>query len=359
MHYLITGATGFKGSWLTTILLERGHKVSGISLDPQRPNNRKGIFELANLTEKIKLSGGVDLRFDIRDQTNLTKQITQINPDVLIHFAAQPLVRQSYRNPRETFETNIMGTYNCLEAANLCDNLKAQLIITTDKVYKNYNKIEGYLETDELGCNPDPYSSSKSCADILTQCILMHPDYRIPTAIARGGNVIGGGDNSEDRLFVDLIFNALNNNSTVLRNPNATRPWQHVLDCLNGYDIIVENLLNNPKDISGEIFNVAPETTDLVEVNKIVDEVSNCYYDLTNSKMHPCEIKHDLKIHEAQLLSLNPSKIKHKLNYMPKYDYRKAVQKSVEWYLEVFSNGADAYDVTVRQINDYYKLLNV
>ena len=195
MHFLITGHTGFKGAWLNLILHQRGHLVSGISLQPE-PGS---LFERANIGKFLEN----DIHCDIRHLTNLTSHFERIKPDVVIHLAAQPLVRESYKNPIETFETNVIGTVNVLKASQQVKQLRAQLIVTTDKVYKNTSKPSGYVETETLG-GQDPYSASKAMADIATQSWISSFE-NAPTAIARAGNVLGGGDVCADRLIPDLI----------------------------------------------------------------------------------------------------------------------------------------------------------
>ena len=224
MHFLITGHTGFKGAWLSMLLHARGHTVSGISLQPET----NSLFIQANVQKFLER----DIRCDINESSKLTSYFNETKPDVVIHLAAQALVRESYNNPITTFETNVMGTLNVMKASQQLRDLKGQLIVTTDKVYKNMNKTSGYVESEALG-GQDPYSASKAMADIAAQSWLSSFD-NPPTAIARAGNVIGGGDICADRLIPDLIQSYSNGSKPKLRAPNSIRPWQHVLDCLNG-----------------------------------------------------------------------------------------------------------------------------
>jgi CDP-glucose 4,6-dehydratase len=233
MHYLISGHTGFKGAWLVMLLKSRGHEVSGFSLDPLKGS----LFAEAKVA-KLLLG---DYRQDIRDFNGTLKVFKQTQPDVFIHMAAQPLVLESYKHPVDTFEINVNGTLNVLRAAQEVKSLKGQLIITTDKVYKNEGLKKAFKESDALG-GDDPYSASKAMADILTQS-WMNSFPKIPTAIGRAGNVIGGGDASPDRLIPDIIKNLKVGQAPQIRHPEYVRPWQHVLDCLNGYLFVIEHLL--------------------------------------------------------------------------------------------------------------------
>ncbi len=233
MHYLITGHTGFKGPWLVLLLLSRGHQVSGLALNPDDGS----LFQRAGLTEHLVS----DFRVDIRDAEATAAAVKAAAPDVVVHMAAQSLVRESYRNPRYTYETNAIGTLNVLEAVGATPSVRAHVVITTDKVYRNVDQEAGYVETDPLG-GDDPYSASKAMADLLAQSwIRSFPG--VPTAIARGGNVIGGGDVSHDRLLPDLVAAYADGRAPQLRFPRAVRPWQHVLDCLNGYLVLADALL--------------------------------------------------------------------------------------------------------------------
>ena len=230
---LITGHTGFKGSWLTLLLKGLGAEVVGISL---QPDGSQSLYIDGFIGEEVAL----EFFLDIRDRDALENAIKIARVDYVFHLAAQALVRESYRSPEDTIETNVMGTINVLKASQQLTDLKAQLIITTDKVYKNTGKTSGYVETEALG-GQDPYSASKAMADIATQ-VWMSRVSRVPTAIARAGNVFGGGDWSEDRLIPDLIRSLSNNQKLELRFPNAIRPWQHIIDPLYGYLLLLIKL---------------------------------------------------------------------------------------------------------------------
>ena len=337
MHYLITGHTGFKGSWLVLMLNQLGHEVSGIALDP----GKKSLFESAKISKKMSF----DERCDIRDVTKLKKKITKISPEIVIHLAAQPLVRKSYLDPRETIETNAIGTFNVLEAVSKLTSVKANLIVTTDKVYKNVNQKNGYVESDHLG-GDDPYSASKAMADIVTQSFVKSfPG--IPTAIARAGNVIGGGDVSADRLIPDLINGFIREESVLIRYPSAVRPWQHVLDCLNGYLILVDKILINK--VVGE-WNFGPDEKSFKDVKTVADYLKNRWGDraswITDDKVNP---------HEAELLALDATKAETQLNWHNILSFEETLDWTLDWYKAVES-GTNPLEQTEAQINKFREM---
>ena len=258
MRILVTGHTGFKGAWLTLLLASRGHEVSGVSLDPL-PH---GLFDAGDLAALVR----DDVRLDIRDAADLGDAVEDISADVVFHLAAQPLVRESYADPRTTFETNVQGTLNVLDALRRTPETRAAVIVTTDKVYRNVGQRAGYVEGDALG-GDDPYSASKAMADILTHSwTTSFPG--VPTAVARAGNVIGGGDVSKDRLLVDLIAGFAASSRVRIRYPDAVRPWQHVLDCLSGYLTLADALLRG--DGTGA-WNFGPDADSFQTVEQIAD----------------------------------------------------------------------------------------
>src|SRR5664280_1522972 len=266
MHFLITGHTGFKGAWLALLLLERGHTISGLALEPA-PGS---LYERARLSELLLR----DLRVDIRDGVATQHAIMSVEPDVVLHLAAQPLVRESYRDPRYTYETNALGTLSVLQAVEHTPAVKAQVIVTTDKVYRNVNQIWGYRESEPLG-GVDPYSASKAAADLITQSWMAGAGRDVPTAIARAGNVVGGGDVCAARLMVDLVAAFSAGTPVRLRYPEAVRPWQHVLDCLGGYLDLTEALLRG--ESSGEAFNFGPDTRSFVSVGAVATAVASLW----------------------------------------------------------------------------------
>ena len=337
MHYLITGHTGFKGSWLALWLNSLGHEVSGISLDPI-PNS---LFDRANVSESLQN----DFRIDIRNSDEVMSALSQVNPDVVFHMAAQPLVRESYADPRYTFETNAMGTLSLLEAVSNTPSVKAHVVVTTDKVYRNINQIAGYVENDPLGGH-DPYSSSKAMADLLTQSwISSFPG--TPTTIVRAGNVIGGGDVSKDRLMPDLISAYMNDKVPTLRYPNSVRPWQHVLDCLNGYLMVSESLLSGNEH---PMMNIGPDKESFVTVAKVAELVASQLSVEPNWNLSEAS-----EPHEAGLLSLDASLAKSVLGWRDKLKFTDSVNWTTSWYQKVDTNES-ARDVTLAQIEDFLSL---
>jgi CDP-glucose 4,6-dehydratase len=331
MHYLVTGHTGFKGAWLVLLLARQGHTVSGLALDPL-PGS---LFETAEVASELEY----DFRIDIRNALETREAINTASPDVVLHLAAQPLVRASYEDPRSTYETNVMGTFNVLEAVSSTPSVKAHVVITTDKVYRNINQVAGYLESDPLG-GFDPYSSSKAAADILTQSwVSSFPG--VPTAIARAGNVIGGGDVSKDRLLVDLISAYERCESPIIRYPAAVRPWQHVLDCLNGYLVLADALL---KDRGQGEWNFGPGEESFVPVADVASAAGKFWGDGANwsraSENHP---------HEAELLALDATKAQKELGWYNKLPYPRSLEWTVDWYKSVFQGG-NVRNITLDQI---------
>lgn len=331
MHFLITGHTGFKGSWLSIWLHTLGHQVSGIALDPL-PDS---LFEKANLSEILFN----DFRIDIRDREKIAKVIQKTSPEVVFHFAAQPLVRESYKDPRGTIETNLIGTMNVVEAVGKTSSVKAHLVITTDKVYRNVNQSLGYKENDPLG-GEDPYSASKAMADIFTHSWIASFGGP-PTAIVRAGNVIGGGDVSPDRLLPDLINAYSQGKAPTLRYPKSVRPWQHVLDCLNGYLTISDGLIERLE--VGEI-NIGPGPENFVTVENLANVVADLY---GSSRLWSTEKHH--QPHEAELLALDASKAKELLGWSDKLKFREAVEWTVDWHKRI-NAGESAFLVSKAQI---------
>jgi len=337
MRYLITGHTGFKGSWLALWLNSLGHEVSGISLHPI-PHS---LFDRANVSEVLQN----DFRIDIRKSDEVKSALLQVKPDVVFHMAAQPLVRESYADPRYTFETNVMGTLSLLEAVSSAKSVKAHVVVTTDKVYRNINQVAGYVESDPLG-GYDPYSSSKAMADLLTQSwISSFPG--TPTTIVRAGNVIGGGDVSKDRLMPDLMSAYMNNKVPTLRYPNSVRPWQHVLDCLNGYLMISESLLSGKEH---PMMNIGPDRDSFVTVAKVAELVA------TQLSVEPkWNFSESSEPHEAGLLSLDASLAKTAMGWHDKLKFTDAVSWTTDWYQKVEQN-ENARNITIQQIERFINL---
>ena len=317
MHYLITGHNGFKGSWLSLMLHLQGHAVSGISLEPEELS----LFRQSNLKE-ILLH---DMHIDIRNPIDLRKAVQKINPEIIIHLAAQPLVRESYKNTIGTFKTNVIGTLNLLESTKALGDLKATLIITTDKVYKNFNHTRGYTELDALG-GDDPYSASKAAADIAAQswisCFATSP-----TSIARAGNVIGGGDWAPDRIIPDIVNAYSQGRIPTLRYPSAVRPWQHVLDCLNGYLTLVNQMLST--GISGE-WNFGPSFNEKHTVSSLVETFANVWGVDKSKNAWNLESLEQPK--ESGCLLLDSTKSFNSLGWKDVLTFDECIKFTVEWY---------------------------
>ncbi|WP_010241097.1 CDP-glucose 4,6-dehydratase [Clostridium arbusti] len=343
-NVLITGHTGFKGSWLSLWLKELGANVIGYALDPINPQDN---FSLCGLKNNI-----VDIRGDIRDSTLLNNTFKKYKPEIVFHLAAQALVRYSYEHPKYTYSVNVMGTLNLLEAIRNCKATKAAVIITSDKCYENKEWIWGYRENDAMG-GYDPYSSSKGCVELLVSSYrnsFFNPkeynNHNKVIASVRAGNVIGGGDWSKDRIIPDCINALKSNNNIVLRNPNAIRPWQHVLEPLGGYLKLGSKLLEYNTSFSGA-WNFGPNEESIVSVEEITKALikywgSGHYTTLDSSSK---------SVHEANLLNLDISKAKFNLNWKPNWNVDKAIQKTVEWYKNYDST--DVYALCVKQINEY------
>jgi CDP-glucose 4,6-dehydratase len=334
MHFLITGHTGFKGSWLAHLLIERGHQVSGIALDPEV----NSLFTTTDVRDLLEH----DIRCDIRSLGELQRHFKAVNPDVVIHLAAKALVGDSYKNPLVTFETNVVGTINVLKSSQTVKKLKAQLIVTTDKVYKNINKPIGYLETDPLG-GQDPYSASKAMADIATQSWLSSFE-NAPTAIARAGNVIGGGDVCADRLIPDLVKSYRAGVTPALRAPYSVRPWQHVLDCLNGYLILVDALIAGKGEGAWNFGPVESQVRTVADVSEIAGSV----WSVDEKWVHD-SVDHP---HESNLLLLNSNKARTDLGWKDKLDFEESVKLTMNWYRNVHK-GKNPLDETLENIHAF------
>ena len=335
----ITGHTGFKGGWLALWLTKMGAKVNGYSLDaPTSPN----FFTLTKLREKLVSSTIAD----ILDTESLKSALLYSKPSIIIHLAAQSLVRKSYYSPVETFKTNLLGTINLFEAAKNIDTVEAIINVTTDKCYEINEKLKPYNEEDKLG-GYDPYSGSKACSEIASavyrNSFLNKTGIQLSTV--RAGNVIGGGDWASDRLIPDFLRTIRNKQKLLIRFPNAVRPWQHVLEPLSGYLILSEKMLNN-KNLFSEAWNFGPKDIEPKSVSWVVNYLSKKLSDLK------WDIKNNLEPHEAGLLLLDSSKAKSKLGWRPKWSLETALDKVIEWHKSWEEN--DLMDeISISQINDY------
>lgn len=344
MRYLITGHTGFKGSWLALWLNERGHSVHGLALAPEAGS----LHKIASI-ERIMASS---VACDIRDGESVRSAVSAAQAEVVIHLAAQPLVRDSYRDPRGTFETNAMGTLNVLQAVASSATVQAQIIVTTDKVYRNTGQMTAYAESDPLG-GDDPYSASKAMADILAAS-WAHSFNGPPTAIARAGNVIGGGDSSRERLMPDVIEACRTGAPLQLRNPGATRPWQHVLDCLHGYLTLSDHLLRGSSEFAYHgAWNFGPDTANCVPVS----EIAALTMRLWGASNKWIRSPGDDGLHEAEVLMLNSHKARTELGWSDRLTLDEAVGWTVEWHASVEA-GADPLGTTLKQINAFESRLH-
>ncbi len=337
----ITGITGFKGSWMALWLAKLGAIVTGYALKPSTDPNH---YELLNLNIITHYE-------DIRNDEKLTNIIKKSSPEIVFHLAAQPLVRYSYANPKETFETNVIGTLNLLEACRKCESVKAIVIITSDKCYDNKEWLWPYRESEPLG-GYDPYSASKGCAEILTSCYRnsffniddFNKKHTTLVASCRAGNVIGGGDWSKDRLVPDIIRATVNGVPVNIRNPKAIRPWQYVLEPLQGYLLLAQKLFQ--KEIKyAEAWNFGPDDHDNKEVGQVVEKIKDkwdkVYLNTGSTVSGP---------HEAHLLKLDSSKAKMILGWKPVWCFDKAIEMTTNWYKSYYE---DNRIITEEQIDAY------
>ena len=338
---LVTGHTGFKGSWLSTWLLNLGADVTGYSIDlPSEPS----LFKDVRLSEKI-----TDIRGDVRDLNSLRGTLDDHSPDIVFHLAAQPIVRRSYDDPIETFTTNAIGSLNILEAVRESNSVKSLVMITSDKAYRNVEWIWGYKEDDLLG-GEDPYSSSKGCAELIFYSYInsyfKNNEKLSKLSTARAGNVIGGGDWAKDRIVPDIVRSFSKNEMLSIRAPNATRPWQHVLEPLSGYLTLGEMQMKNA-NLNHESFNFGPRDDVNQNVLRLVEEFSK-YWDSGSWEVN----KDDTKP-EAGLLKLNCDKARTMLDWRAILSFEETIKFTGEWYKTYFENDVDLHEFTVQQISDY------
>lgn len=336
MRYLVTGHTGFKGAWLAAILKSQGHQVVGIAL-PGLENSLYKRAELADLFDE-------EFLLDIRDRNSFQDAMRSAHADVAFHLAAQPLVRESYKTPIETYETNVLGTLNFLDGIK-SSGVNAAVVITTDKVYKNKNLLRGYTELDELGGH-DPYSSSKAAADIATQSWVASYECK-NISIARAGNVIGGGDWAADRLIPDLANAFASGAPAKIRYPNAIRPWQHVADCLSGYLALSDSMLD--KGFSGE-WNFGPAIDTDTKVSKVAEVAANAWGG--DASWEPDA---DLQLHEAGYLLLDSSKARQELNWQDKLDFENSIKRTIDFY-KLVSSGKSPRSLLFEQVEEFLTL---
>lgn len=340
---LVTGHTGFKGSWLLAILLELGAKPIGYALEPETDPN---IFTSLKLENKIKNYYG-----DIRNYSHLSKVIQEEKPEIVFHLAAQPLVRRSYREPILTYETNVIGTVNILEAARYSDSIRTIINITTDKCYENKEWVYSYRELDRLG-GYDPYSASKACAELVTSSyrnsFFNGKDSNTSLSSVRAGNVIGGGDWSEDRLIPDCIKALAQNKNIHIRNPHATRPWQHVLEPLTGYLLLAMHSYLDSETYSGA-WNFGPMEGSDINVKTLVEKIIKTWGE------GEVEIDKGPHPHEANFLKLDTSKAASILGFKSCLTIDQNLEMTVSWYKEYYRSPNKIYDYTINQIKTYFE----
>lgn len=335
----ITGHTGFKGSWMCKVLTSLGANVIGYSLNPP---TSPSLFEIAGIDNEV-----TSIIADIRDKDKLCDVLQQYKPEIVIHMAAQPLVRESYMDPVYTYETNVMGTVNICEAVRHCDSVKSFINVTTDKVYQNNEWEYGYREIDRLN-GYDPYSNSKSCSELVTSSYINsffnHKDIAVSTC--RAGNVIGGGDFAKDRIIPDCVRAMESKSEIIVRNPYSTRPYQHVLEPVVAYLTLAAEQYKN-SEVAGS-YNIGPDECDCVSTGTLVDLFCNKWGDGANWK----NIAEKNAPHEANFLKLDCSKLKAVLGWKPKWHIDDAVEKAAGWS-RAYLDGADISEVMEKQIKEY------
>lgn len=344
---LVTGHTGFKGSWLSIWLHELGADVVGIGLDPF---SERDIFVLSGIGGKMR----ADIRADIRDRQKMKEIFAQYRPEIVFHLAAQPLVRLSYEIPAETYETNVMGTVNVLEAIRATDSVRVGVMITTDKCYENKEQLAGYKEDDPFG-GYDPYSSSKGACEIAIQSwrrSFFNPaDYGkkhlVSLASVRAGNVIGGGDWAKDRIIPDCIRALEAGRPVEIRSPHAVRPWEHVLEPLSGYMMLAQKMWEHPAEYC-EGWNFGPEADSVLTVWEVASAIVDRY---GNGELK--DVSDPGALHEAKLLMLDITKAKTRLGWHPRLDARSCVDLTVDWYKKYRTE--NVYQLSVGQIASYLR----
>jgi CDP-glucose 4,6-dehydratase len=339
----LTGHTGFKGGWLSLWLSNLGCEVYGYAL---APSTEPSFFDAVELSKKIHHHIA-----DIRDYKKLSNAINEFQPDIVFHLAAQPLVRYSYQNPIETYETNVMGSVNLLEAVRHYGKAKATIVVTSDKCYENKEQLRGYREDDPMGGH-DPYSNSKGCTELVVASYAKSYFIQNPQigklASVRAGNVIGGGDWSQDRLIPDLVKSLVNKQDPIIRSPNAIRPWQHVLEPVYGYMIIAQYLCDLERQNELLNWNFGPDISDQRNVKFVADSVCKIW----GGKNKPDIQINKNNLHEANLLYLDCAKVKKELDWSPRWNVDNAISETIKWYKAYYSK-SDMTDISIIQIESY------
>lgn len=339
---LVTGHTGFKGAWMCAVLNELGADVTGYALEPP---TSPSLFELSKMKDKVNSIIG-----DVRDLEHLKKVFDKVRPEIVIHMAAQPIVRESYKNPVATFEINVMGTVNILECIRLIDSVKSFVNVTTDKVYKNLEREEGYTEDDELN-GFDPYSNSKSCSELVTSSYQnsFFADRQVAISTVRAGNVIGGGDFATDRIIPDCFRALSQGREIVVRNPYSTRPYQHVLEAVCAYLMIAQRQYEDIKYAGN--YNIGPDEESCLTTGTIVTKFCELWKDMIGDNFG-WRIEGDGGPHEANFLKLDCSKAKKVFGWSPVWTSDNMLTMTIEW-MQNYLSGADIYSTLQKQIGKY------
>lgn len=340
---LLTGHTGFKGSWLTAWLLKLGAQVCGFALEP---NTNPSMFRILKLENKIKHNIG-----DIRNSLEIEKVVSEFQPEIIFHLAAQPLVRVSYEEPKLTYETNVIGTLNLFEAVRKVDSVKTIINVTSDKCYENKEWVWGYREDEAMG-GYDPYSSSKGCVELLSSSYRrsFFEKRNINLSTVRAGNVIGGGDWAKDRLIPDIVKALSKNQEIKVRNPRAIRPWQHVLEPLYGYLLLAKKTYESNQFVGA--WNFGPYDSDILTVEEVVKLAIKNW-----GKGSYIEEKNNEEPHEAMMLKLDINKARYYLKWEPTYNSTQAIEKTIDWYKNYFESTSDMFEYTLKQIGEFEKTI--
>lgn len=331
---LLTGHTGFKGSWLALWLTRLGANVTGVALPPETSPSHWDLLSLDMPSHFV----------DIRNRDALAQVISSVKPELVFHLAAQPLVRLSYREPVETWSTNVMGTVNLLDCCRQTESVQGVLVVTSDKCYQNREWVWGYREDDSLGGH-DPYSASKAATELVVESFrksFFHATAALSLASARAGNVIGGGDWSEDRLIPDIV-RAVTTNATVdIRSPSSTRPWQHVLESLSGYLLLGQHLLSNPRE-AAQAWNFGPTEEGNRSVQTVMENIAEQWPSVR------WQISDNASLHEARLLYLDSTKARTQLHWQPAWGFREAITATVDWYRAFLNDKAVISNLQLEQ----------
>lgn len=340
----VTGHTGFKGGWLCLWLKQLGAELTGYALEPA---TEPSLFSVADVAEGMHSIIG-----DIRDRKKLTQAMLEAKPEVVIHMAAQALVRYSYQHPVETYEVNVMGSVNLLEAVRNCSSVKSVLVVTSDKCYENQERESGYLEHEPMG-GFDPYSNSKGCAELVVSAYrrsYFENGQSVALATARAGNVIGGGDWSEDRLIPDMVRAFTSGQRVMIRNPDAVRPWQHIFEALHGYLLLLERMFEDSKSFS-QAWNFGPEDKDSHDVAWIVEHFVSSWGEADWSVEKDAE-----NLHEAGLLRLDCSKARKELNWHPAIELEQAMGWIADWY-RCYYDRRDVEAISAQQLDAFQRMV--